>query len=95
MFFLPDKNDMTTSRAAPRLTFAKIERFMRYIDRDDVLQLILSVPENDRPEEAARLYNEDHPNDTITKKQATHIGNTYYWENGRICRLTPEIKAKI
>ena len=82
------------SRAAKSLNFAKIERFMRYIDRDDVLQLILSVPENKRPAEAAKLYNEDHPTDTITKQQARYIGDNYYWEEGRICRLTPEIKAR-
>lgn len=77
------------------LTAEKIETFMRYIDRDDVFQLILSVPDKDKPAEAAKLFNEDHPNDIITTKQARYIGDNYYWENGRICRLTPEIKARL
>ena len=78
---------------AESLTLAKVERFIRYIDRDDVLALILSVPEKQRPTEAAKLYNEDHPGDTITTKQARYIGDHYYLENGKICRITPEIAA--
>ena len=77
------------------LTAEKVETFMRYIDRDDVLQLILSVPDKQRPAEAANLFNEAHPTDTITTKQARYIGDHYYWENGRICRMTPEIKARL
>lgn len=78
-----------------RLTFEKVERFIRYIDRDDVLQLILSINEKQRPAEAARLYNEEHPTDTITTKQARYIGDHYYLENGKICALTPEIAARL
>ena len=82
------------NQKAHRLTAKKIEAFMRYVDRDDVLQLILSVPDKERPETAANLFNEDHPNDTITTKQAQYIGDNYYWEDERICKYTPEMKAK-
>ena len=75
------------------LTFEKVERFIRYIDRDDVLLFILSVPERQRPAEAARLYNEAHPTDTITTKQSRYIGDHYYLEDGRIYQLTPDIAA--
>ena len=81
--------------SAVKLNFDKIERFMRYIDRADVLQRILAVPERDRPTEAARLYTHSHPSDAITTTQARYIGDHYFWFNGNICKLTPEIKARL
>lgn len=78
-----------------RLTAERIKRFMYFIDRPDVLHIILSVNERRRPATAAKLFNEAHPNDTITTKQARYIDNRYYWENGRICRLTYDIKARL
>ena len=76
-----------TQPTTPRMTKAKIERFIRYVDRDDVLSLILSVPEKERPAEAAELYNEEYPDDMITTRQAVYIGNHYYIDvDGQICQ---------
>ena len=64
-----------------------VERFMKYIDRDDVFALILSVPDKERPTEATNLFNEDPENQDcqITVKQATYIGDHYYWSDSKIC----------
>lgn len=83
---------MTTER----LTFQKIKKFMDFIDNDLVLRILLSRPEKQRPAIAAKLYNESElSDDPITEQQARYIGNTYYWEDGKICRLTPEINARL
>ena len=74
-----------------RLNPSLVSTFIYFTD--DILNELLHVKEHERPALATELFNKHHPSTPITVRQAIYIGEHYYLENGRICRLTPETNA--
>ena len=69
-----------------------VREFINFTSIPSILDQLLAVPFNERPTLAASLFNQQHPTSSITPKQAKRIGETWYIENGKIYRITPEIK---